>query len=186
MSPTLQKLIDIQPPPRRPVGVAGWEEWPGVEANLGFKLPIDYKEYIMLYGAGRWADFFGIQSPFYRWPHPQAVGYYEWISTRLDGLDEMHVKFPEFSPPFYSYPAPGGLIPIGYTDNGGTICWQAVASSDSWGVVCFADKFSLGYDKFETTLTGFLVGLLERTLSPKTFPPDFFPIPKPSFNPYGD
>jgi hypothetical protein len=42
----------------------------------------------------------------------------------------------------------------------------------------------LGYDKFETCLTGFLVGLLEKKFVLKTFPADFFPTPKPAFNPY--
>src|SRR5437879_782091 len=101
MSPALGKLVEIQPPPELPVGTARWEDWPGVETKLGLELPTDYKEYVILYGAGTWANFFGIQSPFYSWHHPKAADYFQWIRTRLDGLDEMHSKFPEFAPPFF-------------------------------------------------------------------------------------
>jgi hypothetical protein len=151
---------------------------------LGFRLPTDYKDYVSLYGAGRWADFFAILSPFYEWKQPQTTDYFDWIRTRLDGLDEMHQSFPHHAPPFYRHPAPGGLVPIGYTDNGGTLCWQTIDEPDSWTIVCFAGKFSLGYDKFPMCLTGFLAELLEGNISLKTFPSDFFPIPKPTFEPY--
>jgi hypothetical protein len=184
MSPELKRLKTLQPPPEHPVGTSSLEPWEEIEARVGAHLPSDYKEYVASYGAGRWADFLGIMTPFYKWKHPEGVDYVEWSRTRLRGLDQVHVDFPEFAPPFYEFPARDGLLPIGYTDNGGTICWQTAGAPDNWGVVVLAEEYPLGYDKFETSLTGFLVGLLERRLVPSTFPRDFFPIPTPAFIPY--
>jgi hypothetical protein len=76
------------------------------------------------------------------------------------------------------------LIPIGYTDNGGTMCWRAKNGPDVWSIVCLDGKFTGGYDFFETCVTGFLAGFLQRRLVPKTFPRDVFPLGKPAFRPY--
>src|SRR6516162_7007312 len=91
----LQRLIRLEPLPQNPVGTSlGDADWRDVEAVLGYRLPHDYKDYIAAYGAGRWADFLGIMSPFYRWRHPQALDFFDWIRSRLDGLDEIHQTFP--------------------------------------------------------------------------------------------
>lgn len=178
----LHRLTEIEPPPRDPVGAGSAEMWLGAEAKCGFQFPSDYRHYVLLYGAGRWNGFFGVFSPCYRGEH--AVEWFRWMKTALDGLDDFHRSFPTHAPPFLRYPAPNGLIPIGYTDNGGTICWETRGEPDSWNIVCLADKYSLGYDKSEASLTGFLVGLLERRFALKTFPADFYPISKPAFVPY--
>src|SRR5947207_970588 len=94
MSPSLQKLTAIEPPPSSPIGAGSLEDWPQIETQLGFRLPIDYKQYLSRYGAGRWADFLGILSPFYH--GERAVDYFKWIKTALEGLDELHQKFPNY------------------------------------------------------------------------------------------
>jgi hypothetical protein len=181
----LQRLIRLEPLPQNPVGTSlGDADWRDVEAVLGYRLPHDYKDYIAAYGAGRWADFLGIMSPFYRWRHPQALDFFDWIRSRLDGLDEIHQTFPQYAPPFQRHPAPAGLIPIGYTDNGGTICWKTEGDPESWIVVCLAPKYHEGYDVIPSNLTRFLAGLLDGKIAPSTFAPDFFPITRPAFAPY--
>lgn len=186
MHAMLEKLTRIQPPPEDPIGTGNPEAWANVEAALGCQLPIDYKEYVMLYGAGTWVDFFGILTPFYRFRHPEGLEYFEWVRTRLDDLDEFRESFPECAPPFHRFPAQNGLIPIGYTDNGGTLCWHTAGQPDSWGVVCLDGKYGDGYDKFETSLTGFLAGFLGNHLIPATFPTDIFPLTQAAFVPYVD
>jgi len=70
------------------------------------------------------------------------------------------------------------------SDNGGTLCWQVSGEPDSWHIVCLDGKLSERYDRFDMTLTGFLAAWLSQEISPRTFAPDFFPIPRPAFKPY--
>lgn len=184
MSPTLKRLTELEPPPPSPVAPGSPAAWETVESRLGLRLPQDYKDYIGLYGAGQWADFFGIMDPFYRWKHPQAPDFYSWIPMRLEGLDEMHRQYPEHIAPFHRHPAPNGLFPFAYDDNGGTLCWQVSGEPDSWRIICLDGKLSERYDQFDMTLTGFLSSLLSKEIFPRTFPPDFFPTPRPAFKPY--
>src|SRR5580765_8071790 len=83
-----------------------------------------------------------------------------------------------------SHPESVDLFTIGFTDNGGTICWQTEGTPDSWPVVILAEEYPLGYNKYDTSLTEFLADLLKGRLVPKTFPGDFYPIPRPAFVPY--
>jgi hypothetical protein len=184
MASSLQRLIQLEVPPLKPVAPGTPDSWQEVERKLNLVLPTDYKEYVRAYGAGCWANFFGIMNPFYRWRHPEAGSFYAWIQTRLEGLDEMYEKFPEYSAPFRRHPAPNGLFPFGYDDNGGTLCWKITRAPDSWPIVCLGGKYSAPYGEYDMTLTNFLVGLLSGKIFPPTFPPDLFPILRPAFSPY--
>ncbi len=184
MSPGIIKLIAVQPSPLNPLGARGATNWTSIESKVGTRLPTDYKEYVGVFGAGSWAEFLCVLTPFYRWSHPESVDFFTWVKTRLSGLNDVHQTFPEFAPPFCEFPASGGLFPIGFTDNGGTICWQTEGTPDSWPVVILAEEYPLGYNKYDTSLTEFLADLLEGRLVPKTFPGDFYPIPRPAFVPY--
>jgi SMI1-KNR4 cell-wall len=184
MNASIQRLIRIEAPPANPVATGSPTDWLQVEQTLGLQLPQDYKEYTSVYGAGQWADFFGVLNPFYKSKHPQEQGYLEWMQTRIKGLDKLREQYPQYVAPFSEYPSLNGLLPIGYNDNGGTICWQITGAPDSWRIVCLGGKLSDNYDEFDTNLTGFLASLLTEEISPKTFPEDFFPIAKPMFQPY--
>jgi len=74
----MENLTRIQSPPAQAVDTSGQESWDSIETRLGTRLPVDYKDYISVYGAGRWADFLGILTPFYQFRHPHAVDYFEW------------------------------------------------------------------------------------------------------------
>jgi hypothetical protein len=184
MNGSLKRLIELEPPPRRPVAPGAAGDWSGIEAEIGAGLPQDFKDYIAIYGAGQWADFFGILDPFYRWKHPQAQeNWKEWMKMRLGGLNA-HREYSEYTAPFDAYPASGGLLAFGYDDNGGTLCWQTTGKPDSWNIICLDGKLSEEYDRFQMPLTAFIAGLLTEEIFPKTFARDFFPISKPAFKPY--
>jgi hypothetical protein len=185
MNPMLQHLIKLVQPPTEPVAPGSSEAWKQVEEEMGTPLPQDFKDYTNTYGAGQWADFFGIRNPFYQWKNPHASkSWKEWLEKRFEGFLEFQAKYPKDSPPFGVYPAAEGLLGFGYHDNGGTICWQTTGPCDSWPIVCLDGKLSAGYDIYQMTLTEFLVGLVEEKIAPKTFAPDLFPFRRPAFQPY--
>src|ERR1043166_7380452 len=131
MTPSLERLIQVEPPPLVPVATGSETGWSRVESALGLRLPADYKEYLAVYGAGQWADFFGVLNPFHEWKHSEAEGWREWMRSRLGSLDELRRQFPRDTAPFSPHPAPDGLLPFGYNDNGGTLCWQVKGGPDS-------------------------------------------------------
>jgi hypothetical protein len=185
MNPSLQKLMKLVPPPTMPVAPGSSDAWKEVEEELGTPLPQDFKDYIKIYGAGQWADFFGILDPFYKWKSPSAFkNWKEWRDKQFEGYKELQKDYPEDIAPFSVYPDAGGLLGFGYHDNGGTLCWQTIGEPDLWRIVCLDGELSSRYDTFDVTLTGFLEGLMEERISPKTFAPDFFPIRQPAFRPY--
>jgi hypothetical protein len=184
MDESLPQLTAIEKPPSRPSAPGTLEAWLPVEQKVGVTFPRHYKEYIGIYGAGQWAGFFGILDPFYEWKHPQATGYFRWMETRLEGLDEHRKEYPKYIAPYNRYPAPEGLVPFGYDDNGGTLCFQVTGESDSWPVVFLDGKLSECYDVFRGSVSAFLVALLREEFLPKTWPSDFFPIQTPAFRPY--
>src|SRR5689334_5343760 len=181
----LQKLISIEPPPVSPVAPGNPEAWLPVETRIGVVFPTHYKEYIQTYGAGQWADFFGIMDPFYQWKHPQARDYFRWTETRLDTLDSSFRRDnPKYYAPFERYPAPNGLIPIGYHDNGGTLCFQVSGEPSDWPIILLDGKLTPRHDTFRGTVAGLITALLEESFTPTTWPDDVFPIEGPAFRPY--
>jgi len=185
MNASLQKLVRLVPPPRDPVAPGAPGDWPRVESELGAQLPQDFKDYIGLYGAGQWGDFFGIMDPFYEWKRPHAQeNWREWSQQRIGPLESMRREFPDEIAPFQVHPALDGLLAFGYDDNGGTLCWQTSGAPDSWPIVCLDEGLSKEYDVFDMSLTAFLAALLSGEIAPGTFPPDFFPIGQPAFRPY--
>jgi len=166
MDESLQQLNAIERPPSRPSAPGTIEGWRPVEQKIGVTFPRHYKDYIRSYGAGQWAGFFGIMDPFYEWKHPQATGYFRWMETRLDGLDELRRQHPESVVPFDRHPAPDGLLPFGYDDNGGTLCFQVSGVVDAWPIVFLSGKFGGSYDTFRGNVAAFLVALLKEKFLP--------------------
>ncbi len=185
MNKSLQRLIALAPPPEAPGAVGSIAEWPRVEMEIGAPLPQDFKDYISTYGAGQWADFFGIMNPFYRWKHPQMQkSWKQWMEMRLGSLAEDRQRWPKYTAPFLPHPSPDGLLAFGYDDNGGTLCWQMCGAPDNWPIVCLDGKFSERFDRFTIPLTGLIAAIVGEEFLPNTFPPDLFPIAHPAFRPY--
>ena len=183
MIPSLEILIKLEPPPANPLARGTPERWRQVESNLGFRLPNDYKGLIDAYGVGHWVNFLEIMTPFAQWQHAQAPDFFAWARKRLEGLDEGQKFRPGFSAPFVRHPAPSGLFPFAYDDDSGTLCWQVSGQPDSWRIVCLDKKMSERFDRFDMSLTGFLVGLLNGEILPRTFSSKIFPIRRPAFRP---
>lgn len=157
------------------------EAWTTIEAEIGTRLPEDFKEYTRLYGAGQWGNFFGIMNPFSA--GNSAKYWKDWMRKRFEGYEEFQKKWPDDTAPFPVFPKPEGLLAFGYNDNGGTLCWQTKGDPDSWRIVCLDGKLSERYDVFDMTLTGFLESLVRRKIRPKTFAPGFSLVRQPAFRP---
>jgi hypothetical protein len=83
----------------------------------------------------------------------------------------------ESDPDYYNYliyPASGGLIPVGVTDNGDYIFWtvDSIEDSDSWGTAIIASR-SPDVEYFQSDLTTTLAGILSGGVKPNFFPDSF-------------
>lgn len=158
---TMETLLKEIPPPLEPYEafVGPWEP---VEAKIGTRLPHDYKEFVRRYGNGYFMEFIGIwvplaENPIYRLEDaPLALG------RKFCKED-----YPDF--PYAIWPSPGGLLPVGATDNGDGLFWLPVGLPHSWRIVVW-ESASGGCEVFECSLTGFLAGLATGTVRPKSFP----------------
>ena len=183
MIPSFEKLIKLEPPPANPLARGTPERWRQVESRLGFRLPNDYKALTDAYGTGRWVNFVEIMNPFCAWQHVQASDFFAWARKRLEGLDEGQRFRPGYAAPFERHPSPNGLFPFAFDDYSGTLCWQVSGQPDSWRIICLDRKMSERFERYEMSLTGFLVALLNGEIFPRTFATKIFPIKRPAFIP---
>jgi len=152
---SLQKLWEIMPPPERPYAIGTPGAWSAVEAQLGFVLPRDYKEFIDTYGSGRIADFLVVMSPFDPAPGSNLLQDYSstlelFRTARARDIAEC---------PYPLYPELDGLFPWGKDDQAQTLFWWQVGPPDSWSIVVTSAEASYFW-RFEQTLTEMLVSWL--------------------------
>ena len=181
--PALERLQKLAPPSAF-VSAATPEQWQELEHSLGLQLPVDFKQLVDSYGNGRFADFLSVCDPWYKRQHPHSEkSYLAWVNVRLTGLKPEWRTYPEYLAPFLPYPAPEGLLPCGFTDNGDTLCWQTTGVSDFWPLVIVDYKQSEQYERYHMTITEFLAQWLHGRIEPKMFPDDIFPAEEPLFRP---
>jgi len=161
---TIENLIKAVPPPAATFEafVGPWEE---VEAELGTALPQDYKDFVRLYGRGYFMQFLGVAVPRSRNPNTR-------LELRVPRTSEAFRTFAGSEElPYPIWPAPGGLISFGSTDNGDELFWLAQGPPSDWRVVVWG-RGLLEFEVFDCDLTDFLAGLATGTLLPKDFPED--------------
>jgi len=164
---TIEALIKAIPPPTAPFE-AYIGPWQPFETALGTPLPQDYKDFVRLYGSGRWVEFFGISVPVSRSPNLRLVPHAHAVAGMFRAMEE-----PPY-PPYPLWPAAGGLLPFGGSDNGDEFFWLSQGAPADWRVVVW-DR---GMDEFETLdcdLTDFIAGIVTGEIAPKQFPEDLLP-----------
>jgi len=179
---TASSLTVIARPPVHPVGAGAKLDWHREEEKWKLRFPDDYKWLIENYGSGRFTDFFGISNPF----HTPAgdIPHEEFVRLRLEGLRYTQEAIPEHAAALPHYPARGGLFPIGYTDNGGTIFWLTQGDPNHWQIVCMTNAYTNDFDRYELSLVAFLTQWLSKGISVPTLTPlGFYPLRKPVFVP---
>ena len=177
----MDKLISIAPPPAKPIGAGTPDSWSVVCSTYGMQFPEDYRLLIDRYGGGRFAEFVGIKSPFGQ--RQGDLSFDEFVQLRLGGLRNMQRDAPKYAMPFPVYPAPTGVFPFGYTDNGGTLFWLRIGSSNKWPIIIARDSgYANDCERYDCFLPDLIEGWLSRRLKIRSLsPPDLFPIPKPFF-----
>jgi len=163
---TIENLIKAVQPPAAPF--AGFEgPWEPIEAALGTALPRDYKDFARLYGSGYFMEFMGIEVPD---SSDVGVDFMRWVR-------EICIGFRSLSVPYPMWPSRGGLLPIGWTDNGDRLFWLLREAPQHWAVAVWDRGGLEGEDVevFDCDLTDFLAGLATGNISPEAFPDDFYP-----------
>ena len=125
---SIDALLAIMPPPPTPLGAIG--EWEKVEEKIGSELPADYKDFVRLYGSGRINNFIWVFSPF---SERINLNLFEQVERQLSALRAVIAEGEKC--PYELFPASGGLLPFGLTDNGDVLHWLTLGSANNWVVV---------------------------------------------------
>lgn len=134
----IDKLIELMPPPEKPLYVGTKKEWANFQGKVGMSFPEDYFTVAATYGSGRFlAGEFKVANPF----DPDDEDFANFELTRLRETKE---DYPD-EVPFPLFPEEGGLYPFGIDGNGNTFLWKTEVNSDQWEIVCFnsEDYFEL-------------------------------------------
>jgi hypothetical protein len=164
----LERLESIVPPPAKPLEAGRPDRWPRVEAELGTELPEDFKRFTERYGSGKFDDFLYLLNPFAKDPAGNLVSGRDLM---LEGYAETRAKFPERLP-LPPWPEPGGLLPLGNSDNGNELYWVTKGKPNRWSVVAFAAR-STDHEIHNHRVTEFLALLLAGELDTEVFPDSF-------------
>jgi hypothetical protein len=169
--------MDVIPPPARPFeAYAG--PWEPIEAELGTPLPQEYKDIVRVYGSGQFLEFFGLYMPKSR---------DRWVRLATAVPSACSAFEDDKDLPFALWPAPGGLVPIGQTDNGDYLFLRPSDSLTSWEVVVW-DRGDLDFRAINCGLTDFIVGLATGKLKAEPMPDDLHTCDHPfvPFHPTND
>jgi len=161
---SITSLLEVVPPPVAATCVFRGP-WESIESEIGVSLPQDYKDFCAVYGCGYFMEFLGVAVP--RSPNPNTR-----LETQIVEICESlsgHEGLPH--PP---WPALGGLIPFGRTDNGDVLLWRPTGETADWGVAVW-DGRGQAFEAFDCGLTDFLAGLATGVIQPKAFPDDLLP-----------
>jgi hypothetical protein len=167
----MESLHTILALPPHPVESGAKDKWSRIERNLGIRLPEDYKSFINQYGTGSIADFIWVFSPFTVNRH---LNLETQVRQVLEGFKTLQAMFKD-KYLFPLYPEIGGILPFAGTDNGNHICWLTDGPENDWPVIVF-DSRSPECERYNCTMTEFLVNILTKrqrcSLFPEDFPPD--------------
>ena len=175
---SLERLRAIAPPPPEPLEPAVPDRWPKVEATIGTALPDDFKRFTEVYGSGKFDDFLYLLNPF------AADGAGNLVHQRdamLGAYGETRRKFPDRLP-LPPWPEPGGLLPLGRSDNGNELYWLTEGEPAVWGTVAFAGRSTM-HEVHRHPVTEFLALLLSGELETHVFPESFLQRPRHEFIP---
>jgi hypothetical protein len=175
----LERLRRLLPPPADPVEAGRPDGWPAVEQSLGTGLPSDFKGFTELYGSGKVDDFLYLFNPFTQEPDGNLVVERDRV---LAGYRQTRARFPERLP-WPAFPEPGGVLPLGRTDNGDELYWVTDGEPDGWPVVLVEARAAL-QELYRMPVTGFLATLAANQLTSRILPQDLLRRSSHRFTPF--
>jgi hypothetical protein len=177
----MTNLFLLAAPPKTPLGPGSPAEWAAFERFWKIRVPDDYKSVISAYGSGKFADFFGVATPFH--VAKNDITFEQFVNLRLEGVRYAQAAMPKHAAIFTTYPAHKGLFPFGYTDNGGTLFWLTEGEPSQWPIVCMDNGYTRDFDLYHLPLASFLEQYLSNKIRVVTTPASLFPLKSPVFVP---
>jgi hypothetical protein len=176
----LARLEQLLPPPDDPVEPGRPDGWAEVEATLGTGLPSDFKAFTERYGSGTVDDFLSLFNPF-------AAGQDGNLLVEKDRVvaayRQTRARFPDRLP-LPPFPEPGGVLPLGRTDNGDELYWVTEGHPDDWPVALVESRATF-QEVHRMPVTGFLAALAANQLTSRVLPGSVLGRPSHQFTPLG-
>jgi hypothetical protein len=170
MTTSLRSLTQVAPPPSIPIETGSPSEWPRIEEELGFNLPLDYRDFIHAYGTGCFQGFLWILNPFSEDEHLNLL---RQAPMLLWTVGEVKRQSPD-AVPWPLFPEPGGLLPWARSDRGDALYWLTEGVPEAWPVVVWQSRPTT-FVRVDRSTTMFLFqwlsGLLDVDLAPDAPPP---------------
>ncbi len=157
----IEQLKTLVPPPKQPLEIGTPDEWHRLEQRLALVLPTDYREFVLTYGTGLFAQFYRVYNPF---SADTYMSLYAQVQKTCDWRRRTKAEFPE-RVPYAIYPDPGGILPWGNDENGHDYYWLTRGSPEDWTVVA-DDVRGAGFSQHNCTMTGYLLGVLSKRIKP--------------------
>ena len=176
----VERLRQLLPPPADPVEPGRPEGWAEVEAALRTGLPSDFKAFTELYGSGTVDDFLYLFNPFAAGPDGNLLAEKDRV---LAGYRQTRARFPERLP-MPPFPDPGGVLPLGRTDNGDELYWVTQGDPDGWPVALLESR-AARQEVHPMPVTEFLAALAANQLTSRILPGDLIGRPSHQFTPLG-
>jgi hypothetical protein len=177
----LEQLRELLPPPADPVEPGRRDGWAVIEGALGTGLPSDFKAFTELYGSGKVDDFLYLFNPF----ADRQDGSLLFEKDRvLEGYRQTRARYPERLP-LPAFPEPGGVLPLGRTDNGDELYWVTQGQPDQWPVALLESRAGR-QEVHPMPVTRFLAALAANQLTSRVLPEDVLDRPSHRFTPFPD
>jgi len=176
----LEQLLRLLPPPADPVEPARPDGWAAVEAALGTGLPGDFKAFCERYGSGTVDGFLYLFNPFASGQDGNLLVEKDRV---LAAYRQTRARFPDRLP-LPPFPKPGGVLPLGRTDNGDELYWVTDGDPDGWPLALLESRAAL-QELHRMPVTGFLAALAANQLTSRILPEDVLGRPSHQFTPLG-
>jgi hypothetical protein len=175
----LERLRLLLPPPPDPMEAGRPDGWAKVEAALGIGLPGDFKAFIELYGSGKVDDFLYLFNPFAAGRDGNLLFEKDRV---LAAYAQTRAKFPGRLP-LPPFPDPGGVLPLGRTDNGDELYWVTQGDPGDWPVALLESR-AARQEVHPMPVTGLLVALAAGELVTQVLPDEVVHRPSHQFAPF--
>lgn len=143
MTDHLKQLMDLVPPPSKPMNAGSAKAFLKVEAELSLKLPADYKALVHTYGSGKWQEFWSVLNPFTANKYTNLIIQSGNLRPkRWSALDAERAVRERAGKkyPHPIYPESGGILPWAITDNGGRFYWLTKGNPSKWPTIYYPSR----------------------------------------------